>query len=303
MRNVLPLALVLALCGNAAAYDIKQLEADSQAYHGKMLSTLGGVRITQEGAMLVKERAGDLSVVMYRKGDKWRADGSMTRPGVPVPDGAQPMTTIQLFDGTDLWQAAMGTKTKLQGFSPSRGPSIINAFGSDFGDEAKIAGDEKLGERDCWIVDVPRPAPSPQMAKMVPEVTRSWVDKKNFALVQSSTKVGDKTMKTVFSDFRDVKGYQIPYVTEVFRDEEKTMTVKVIKMETNVALPDSMFDAAKLPGDEKSADLSAMMKKVEEMKQEMAARKALEARGDSLASPDSAAAKKDAVKESTPVKK
>jgi hypothetical protein len=131
---------------------------------------------------------------------------------------------------------------------------------------SKISGEETVDARECWIVESPA-------TSVVPSAPRTWIDKAEFVNVRSETVLSGKTIRTDFSDFRDVKGaLEIPYHADVYSNDQKTMTAEITKLETNTGLSADLFDPAKLgtgPGTATPAmpgiDVNAIMKQAEEM--------------------------------------
>jgi outer membrane lipoprotein-sorting protein len=151
----------------------------------------------------------------------------------------------------------MGMKSKLP-------PGTINPGGAQsFWNEppagAEVIGDETVSGRACWKVENKKASGGPQV---------TWYDKKTFIPVQIEAKASGKKVRTVFSDYRAVKGYEVPHLTEMFSDGKKTVTSKIKKIETNAKLADALFDAEQLEGGE-GMNMEALMKQAEEMKQKM----------------------------------
>ena len=274
MRRILALALLLALPSTGSAYDIAQLTKDVRAYQESMMKKLGDVTMEQE-ATISRPDKGSTTVhtKMYRKGLRWRNEGSMAMPGSNGDSGAT-MQTVQVFDGEEIWSVSMGMKMKLPRERAARQGSP--AYWMDPAPGSKIAGEEKVAGHDCWIVEGPEaPADAGEMAGSM----RTWIDKKTFVPVQTESEAAGHKIRAVFSDFRKVQGFDMPYQTEVFTDGTATMTAKVVKVETNQGLSDDLFDPAKLEGSEmgtmgatgmpKGMDMNAIMKQAEAMKKQM----------------------------------
>lgn len=249
----------------AMAYDIEDLLRDGRAYHQTAQQSIGDMTVEQT-ASFTAPSGGDSTMksVRYQKGDKWRQEADMAMAGMAQgPGGA--IKTVTLFDGTDTWTLAMGMKTKLPK-DAAQNSSSSPTYWSEPPAGSKISGEETVGGRECWIVELP---PNP----LTPSAPRMWVDKAKFVNVRSESVLSGKTMRTDFSDFRDVKGaLEIPYKADVYSNDQKTMTAEITKLETNTGLSDDLFDPSKLgagPGTAAPAmpgiDMNAIMKQAEEM--------------------------------------
>lgn len=274
MRTLLTLALLLVAPLAASAYDIEQLAKDARAHHDGMMKKVVDITIEQEATFTAPGRGSNtMKSTMYRKGDRWRTEGTMSMGG----QGG--MDAVTLFDGKDVWSVAMGMKTKLPA-DQLQGQATAS-YWMEPAPGSKITGQDKVNGRDCWIVQGPDVPANPQV-DMQPTLT--WIDKKNFIWVQTESKLSGKTVRTTFSDFRKVDGYDIPYQIDVYSDGKLTMTSKIVKLETNRKLSDDLFDPAKLAGSEmpgmtpgttpgmpSQADMDAIMKQAEAMKKQMEA--------------------------------
>lgn len=257
MRTIATLAMLMLLAIPAHAYDIADLKRDMRAHIEKMMKDVGDVTLAQEatfegGASSVS----GMKATTYVKGERWRSEAMMKGSG-KSPD----IEVITLFDGTDVWSVTMGMKHKLP--AGSIGQSGATGLWNEIPENAEVIGEEKVGGRDAWKVryDAPKGAPGQG-------ATTAWVDKTTFMPIQLETKSSGKPVRMVMSDFRKVKGYDVAHLTEMFTDGEKTMTMKVVKLETNKGLSDDLFDPGKLAGGE-GMDMNAMMKKAMEMQKQM----------------------------------
>lgn len=269
MRTIVVATLSLGLLApyGVAAYDIEDLVRDGRAYHQNAQQTIGDMTVEQT-ASFTAPSGGDSTMksLRYQKGDKWRQEADMAMAGMPQGPGGGSFKSVTLFDGTDTWTLAMGMKTKLPK-DATQGSSSSPTYWSEPPAGSKISGEETIGGRECWIVELPA---TPLMAT----APRSWIDKSKFVNVRSETVLSGKTMRTDFSDFRDVKGaLEIPYKADVYSNDQKTMAAEITKLETNTGLSDDLFDPAKLgaagPGTATPAipgvDMNAIMKQAEEM--------------------------------------
>ena len=252
----LTLAAIFAV-NNVFAYDITNLIADAKARYNQAYTEMADMTINQQA--LVKDDAVEtsMSMIMYRKGDKWRNEAT-------IGEGEESMTITTLFDGTDGWSLMMGMRTKL----PKEELNVKGAaepVWEEIPENAKIVGEENLNGRDCWIVEWNEDQDKP-------EPVRTWFAKDDFMLLQIISQSGGKTTKMVNSDFRKVKGdFMIPYLTEIYSADKLVMTSTIKEFTYNTNISDDLFDPEKLGGsdmDMQNLDLEKLMKQAEEMQKQ-----------------------------------
>jgi outer membrane lipoprotein-sorting protein len=261
------LMLAMMLFASAAfAYDIEQLIKDATAHHAKSLASFDDMKLEYTGKFMAPGEGGESSITstMYRKGEKWRMEGSMDMKGGKTTVNGKEMSgtggleTVVLFDGKDTWTTAMGMKMKL--------PKDQAGSQTDYAEYwkeppagSKVVGEETVGGRAAWLVEYPE-------NKMSKEPVKMWIDKEHFVHLQSTTMLSGKTIKSVFSDLKTVHGdFVIPYHAEVFSDDTKTMTVDLTKVEINKGLSDDLFNESILEGGSMDMDIEKLMKQAEEM--------------------------------------
>ncbi len=260
--------LAAAVCAPALAMDFAALMRDARAHHARMAQEVGDLKITQSGSFTGPGGgASALESTMWRRGVKWRTDAVMT--GAGSGKGGRLETTM-LFDGTDLWSSAMGMTTKLpRAQAGSQGAAV---YWSEPPAGSTVIGSETIDGRACWVVEHPQPPPNPMIKA---GRSRVWIDKAAFVYVRTESQLSGKTVRTAFSDFRRVKGFEIPYSATVTSDGKVTMTSRITQVETGARFTDDLFDPGKLPGAQSAArggtDLDAAMKRAEEMKKRVEA--------------------------------
>ena len=249
MRRILPLPLVLLLAVPATtrAYDMVQLTQDAHAYHESMLRTVGDITIEQEASITAPGNgSATVKTTVYRKGPRWRREGSMTMAGSGNANNAT-VQAIQVFDGQDTWSWAKGVKVKLTPDQAAAASQGAPASWTEPAPGSKIVGEGKASGRDCWIVQGPDPSVNPAAAA---SPQRIWIDKKTFTYVQTESLASGKTIRAVFSDFRKVQGFEMPYRTDVLSDGRSTMIVQILRVATNQGLPEELFDPERLGHDD-----------------------------------------------------
>jgi len=264
MRTFAAVVLLLLVAIPAHAYDMSDLRRDMKAHIEKMMKDVGDVTIEHEatfegggkGMSGMKGMTG-MKTTTYVKDLRWRSDATMQ--GDDMPD----MEMTSMFDGEDMWTVMMGMKQKLP--KGTLGQNGQGGMWNEFPENAKLVGEEQASGRAAWKVMYEPEKGGPGGGGGPVTV---WVDKSTFVPIQMESKSGGKPMRMVMSDFRKVKGYDYPYLTEMFSDGKKAMTMKVVKLETNKGVSDDLFDPEKLGGGD-SMDMNAMMKKAMEMKKQM----------------------------------
>jgi hypothetical protein len=192
------------------------------------------------------------TTVAYYKEDKSRIETvveyASTASGGGTGRGsfeADPTETIFLRDGADVWLvAAKMPKRKLQG-QEAGAYETEHDWWSRIPGNAKMAGEEELGGRDCYIVKV-------TMRRGEKPVT-AWLDKETLVFVGGEGPYQGKWMRWINSDFREVEGRQVSYKTEFFVKEKAVGAMIVESLELDAELSDDLFDPTKLLGPQERA--------------------------------------------------
>lgn len=233
--------LVFVLCSSAFAYDIDEFTRDAKAYHESHLFAMNGLAMTVEGEITQPGQDTFLIEATYAmRGNMWRADAVLKKPD--AQDGF-PLTV--LFDGQQTWAQILGMKLKVK-----RGDVDDRVRGYVYWDEpaygSKIAGDEFVNGRDCWLITTPLKESDGTEITM-----KSWYDKQHFVLVQSESTLDGKPVRMEFSDFRSVSGdYQIPHAMRAVQDGAQVLNARVLAASDGHGVNDAVFDAALLEGDD-----------------------------------------------------
>jgi len=265
MRTFATAMLLMLFVTPALAYDMSDLRRDMHAHIDKMMKDVGDVTIQNEATFEggAKGKPGmsgmtGMKATTYVKGTRWRTEATMQGG-----DDAPSIEMTSMFDGEDMWTVMMGMKQKLP--KGTLGQNGQAGMWSEFPENAKLVGEEQASGRAAWKVMYEPEKGGPRGGEGPVTV---WVDKSTFVPIQMESKSDGKPMRMVMSDFRKVKGYDYPYLTEMFSDGKKAMTMKVVKLETNKGISDDLFDPEKLGGGD-SMDMNAMMKKAMEMQKQM----------------------------------
>ena len=155
--------------------------------------------------------------------------------------GAGPMQIDQRFDGSTGY-----VLDSLQGDRPITGNQLDNMKNGGFphpflnykaiGTSVSMAGKEKAGDRDAYVLVFEPTAGSP---------VRTYIDAETYLPIMTRVKtnlpqVGDLEQTSRTTDYRDVGGVKVPYKIEV-SSAVQSFTIIVNKVENNVAVDDKMF--------------------------------------------------------------
>ncbi|WP_300668344.1 DUF4412 domain-containing protein [Desulfoluna sp.] len=193
----------------------------------KMEKALGNVVMT-----LTIESEGNLTeTTVYLKGKKSRMESVVIKSTHPMM-GKSGDKTIVIDDGV--------TRTL---FSPQFGKNSHPSDTDDSEEEAPQSvtylGKEKIEGMTCDKINVTRP---------YGETETLWISVKGNTLVkEKSTNDGDTTL-TLNSDFKKVKGFLLPHVTQTFEDGVLSGATTLSRIETGARLKESLFDTSKVKG-------------------------------------------------------
>ena len=143
------------------------------------------------------------------------------------------------FDGTEAWNSSGGSTFGMEGLEKARIQRAAEFYiAKDFEQKytaAKVIGEEKIGDRDTFIVQVREDG----------EVTeRLYFDGQDGLLLRrvtlSQTALGPFPEQTDFADYRPVNGVQFPFTIRRMEINSK-WTEKYRTIELNVPLDDAIF--------------------------------------------------------------
>ena len=244
VSKCLLIILCLFVTGNVFAITWDELKAQIEAKYGTFSDEIKDMEMIMESetkGVEGMEGAGPSEIKMYKKGEKFRMETKMNMPeGTGMPPGMGEIKNIIIFDGKDTWTINQFTgKQKLPSDADSPMKGRISWW-EDLPENGKIIGSEKVGDRDCYIVEA-------WSKENKDDKIKGWVDKNALLLIQMEFQGGEgKTFKVVNSDFKKVEKWEMPYTIEVFSGG-KLMTKTIIKtLNINQGLSDDLFDADKV---------------------------------------------------------
>jgi outer membrane lipoprotein-sorting protein len=167
---------------------------------------------------------------VLKKGEKIRVDSRIT-----VQQAERTGKSIFIFDGKNSWVISpeKGTTQQLPAEKAEEFKTEENWWDSAMG-RATIKGEEKLGERDALVIEVADEKGGPPASL--------WVDKKDLVLLQAKSISSDgKTSKWVFSDFKRINNWDMPWRTEMYVGDALQSTSVIRSFEINTGFSEEVF--------------------------------------------------------------
>lgn len=253
VEKVVVLTLISLILGASQGLtaDWQSILKQAKTKYAKFEKEVKDMTIVREMTMTTSEGKMTSESKVFKKGKKFRIENTMQ-----IPDMPSGMKTIIIYDGKETWMISpMRGKKKL---SQEEQKQYQTGDWWDFlSEKGQLVGTEKVGKRDCYIVQIKEQKESPY--------TKVWLDKKDLVLVKAESKESKgETMLMVFSDFRKIKDkWEMPYMTEMYVDGKLASTILVKSLKTNTGLSDDLFDSDKV----ETPNMQEMMKKMMQQKQ------------------------------------
>lgn len=138
-------------------------------------------------------------------------------------------------------QGKSWTAITARGVNPSgefdwREMAMINWLTPEQVSRAKVAGEEKIRGRDCWVLDWDEGV-----------MNKAWVDKSTMQLVRATAKSRQNEYRLEWSDFRAVSdSWMMPYQSELFRDGKSMIQLTTTEVKTHARLWEGLFEVDKI---------------------------------------------------------
>ena len=258
VKMVLLVLISLVLTVNQGfTQDLSSILKELEAKYVKFEEEIKDMTTVQEMNVVTPEGEMVSEMQMLRKGEKFRMDTTIEMSQVPdMPEGMGEMKTIIIYDGKDTWMISSftGKKKKLSGEVEKQYQRERNWW-KLISEKAKIAGTEKVGKRDCYVVEI--------QEEEYP-FTKLWLDKTNLVLIKGESKGTEgETILLICSDFKKIKGgWEMPYKTEIYADGELMSTSLVKSLKINKGLSDDLFDPKKVKIKRKGYGMREIMKEM-----------------------------------------
>lgn len=172
---------------------------------------------------------------IFRKGDKVRIESVVTPPS-GTPSG--PKKTVFIFDGKDTWMLSAGKDAQKLPPDASAQMKTDEKWWDRILGKAKVKGEEKIAGRDAYVIEIPGEKGGPP--------STLWVDKNALVLLQAqSQNEQGKPAKWVFSDFRKIDGWEMPFKTEMYVGGALQSTSIMKSFQINKGVSDDLFNPQK----------------------------------------------------------
>ncbi|MDA8087889.1 MAG: hypothetical protein M0Z75_14460 [Nitrospiraceae bacterium] len=175
--------------------------------------------------------ASETKMKIYRKNDKLRVESLPELPGVRLknPDA---LGTVIIWDGSSAWMITATGQKKIPGVTKDTFQAENNWW-KEIARGAKISGEETVGGRQCYVIGIARPKA---------RFDRIWIDKNDLVMVKAATKSpGGKRLEWLFSDFKNIGGWDVPFKTETLMSGKVVSTSDIESFEFGRELPDGLF--------------------------------------------------------------
>lgn len=240
-RIVATMAVAVLVGGPALAQTADEViekhiaASGGRAAYGKIMSRVG------TGAISVTTPVGDVSGTIEVYSKKPNKNRTLIKLDLTAV-GAGQMTSDQRFDGTSgfVMDTLQGNRTiegsQLEAMKNGSFPSPLLTY-KEMGTSIALGEKQKVGGKDAFVLTMTPKAGPP---------TRLFIDADSFMLVRTSVTLnvpqlgGDIEQVVDYSDFRDVDGLKIPFVTKS-SNPAQTVTATISSVKHNVDIEDASF--------------------------------------------------------------
>jgi len=241
-------ARIVAMAAVAVLVGIPALAQTADEIIEKHIAASGGrtayAKITSRvgtGAISVTTPVGDVSGTIEVYSKKPNKNRTLIKLDLTAV-GAGQMTSDQRFDGTTgfVMDTLQGNRaiegSQLEAMKNGSFPSPLLTY-KEMGTGLALGEKQKVGGKDAYVLTMTPKAGPP---------TRLFIDADTFMLVRTSVTLnvpqlgGDIEQVVDYSDFRDVDGLKIPFVTKS-SNPAQTVTATISSVKHNVDIEDASF--------------------------------------------------------------
>ncbi|HTY07761.1 MAG TPA: outer membrane lipoprotein-sorting protein [Candidatus Edwardsbacteria bacterium] len=239
-KTLLAAVAALSLVTLLHAEDIAGLRAQLQAKYGKFDKLVKDLTMVMEMTMTDGKKTNTAEATMSYKEPKFRMDTKIS-----MGEKGGDMTTTVIYDGTDMWliMPMMGTRKLAAKDQVKYNKDRSWKWWNYLTENGTVTGDEKVGDRDCWVIEFAQPDKKDKEA-VQPPFTKLWLDKETLVQVKAEF-AADKGKKgvAIYSDVRPAIGkLEMPYKTEMYADDKLVSTAVIKSIDYNKGIADDLFN-------------------------------------------------------------
>ncbi|MFC1560153.1 hypothetical protein ACFL4F_03510 [Candidatus Margulisiibacteriota bacterium] len=242
---LLTLTVFVGIVSSSYSATFQGLKKTAKAKQEKFLKSIKDLYLDQI-VTFQSERASRMKY--FIKGDAYRMDsilGAMTLTRIIKGNVRFDIGILGVQEGPATQEDKDTIKTLVM---------INRSFGAMDGiDKAKYVGKEKVGGRKCNIYEG---SVKKDIAKGGTIKAKIWVDPKTATVIKAKNTSTSKDGKSgsitwIYSDFKKVKGFEIPYKTKIYMYQPIPHIYSVNSLKVDKGIANSEFDADKVMAAEK----------------------------------------------------
>lgn len=238
MRKVISIFVVLMMvclmCSILYAADLKQIISNAKNNFAEFEKEVKDMTVKQEMKMITPAGQMTTMATLYKKGDKFRTDAKMNMP--KGMEGMGSMENVIIYNGKDTWMISpfMG-KSKINDEEAMQYQTQRNWW-NFISNNAKIIDEEAIEGTDCYVINNENNDNLP--------FDKMWLEKNTLVLVKAEGKgMMGENISIINSDFRNVgNNWRMPYKTEMYANGKLITIAKVLSIDKNTGVSDSLFD-------------------------------------------------------------
>lgn len=213
----------------------------SEADRARALEILGQARQALGGQAFSEQRS------QISKGS-----GSVTPPGMPQPLPIQSLTVYEVFPARSRTEMTLPFGPMVQASDGQTGwVNVMNRVQ----EQPELAQEQYFGFNVLRRFDQPgyrvrpladaevngKPAQVVEIADEAGHATRFFIDPQTHLVLKTGFESGGQTAETVYTDYREVSGIQIPHAMTVFQNGSPMAEMTLTEVQVNPAIDDALF--------------------------------------------------------------